>query len=101
MEDFGCKDFDPTQFKDFASFILTLSPFEFTTLGIIAAYFLTNTLNYAEQNSVGNWLEMVGQIILTMTAQESIKLPPNSKKYCDLVNKVKTLEKELNEIKKK
>ena len=32
-------------------------------------------LTVPEQNSVGNWLESVGQIILTINAQASINTP--------------------------
>ncbi len=53
-----------------SKFLSTLSPIEFTTLGCIIGVILTTSLTNNEQNSVGNFLELVGQVILTAQAQE-------------------------------
>lgn len=83
-------------FKNISSFILSLSPFEFVTVGTIVGYLLSINLTTAEQNSVGNWLELVGQIVLTFNAQGSNNLPPSPKEFIDLQNKVCDLEKILS-----
>ena len=100
MEDkFGCNDFDFSSVKDFASWILKLSPLEFTTLGTIIGYLISSVLTVQEQNSVGNWFELVGQIILTFNAQGSANIPPSASQYCSLVNQVINLQQQINELK--
>lgn len=100
MEDkFGCEDFDFSNIKDFGSWILNLSPFEFTTLGTIVGYLIASVLSIQEQNSVGNWFELVGQIILTFNAQGANNLPPSASQYCNLVNEVSKLQQQINELK--
>lgn len=37
--------------------------------GVVAAFLIAPTLNANEQNSLGNWLEEIGQILLTISAQ--------------------------------
>lgn len=91
-------DYNPQEVKNFASWIMTLSPFEFTTLGIIIGYALSLSLTIDEQNSLGNWLELVGQIILTFNAQGSANTSPSTDQFNALSNKVKELEKRLNKM---
>lgn len=54
----------------FSKFLSSLSPTEFTALGCVIGLIITSSLNNNEQNSVGNFLELVGQVILTAQAQE-------------------------------
>lgn len=89
-------NFNQEEIKNFASWILTLSPFEFTTLATITGYIISMSLTTAEQNSVGNWLELVGQIILTFNAQSAASQPPSAAQYCNLVKKVQELERKVN-----
>ena len=84
--------------KNMCSFILNLSPFEFTTTATILGYMLSLILTTSEQNSVGNWFELVGQILLTFNAQGSNELPPSPKQFIDLENKVKEIEKMLKQL---
>ena len=58
-------------------------------------------LTVSEQNSIGNWFELVGQIILTFNAQGSNQLPPSPKQYCDLEKLVYKLNNEINILKNK
>lgn len=81
--------------KNLSSFILSLSSFEFVTSGTIAGYLISTILTTQEQNSVGNWLELVGQIVLTFNAQGSANLPPSPKQFIDLEKRVKELESKL------
>ncbi len=90
---FNQNPFEQEEIKNFASWILTLSPFEFTTLATITGYLLSLSLTTAEQNSIGNWFELVGQIILTFNAQTEASTPPSAAQYCNLVKKVQELER--------
>lgn len=85
--------------KNLCSYILNLTPFEFTTSATIVGYIISILLTTAEQNSVGNWFELVGQIILTFNAQGTNSLPPSPKQYIDLVQKVNNLEKIIKKYK--
>lgn len=76
-------------FINFANLISELSPIEFTTLGVIVGYVLTVSLDVQTQNSLGNWFELVGQILLTASAQGSATL--TNEEYNNLVNDVKLL----------
>lgn len=93
-------DFNQQEIKNFASWLLSLSPFEFTTLGVIVGYILALSLTSDEQASVGNWFELVGQIMLTFNAQGSNDQSPSYSQYYDLVKKVNDLENQLNNLKK-
>ncbi len=64
-------------FKDFAKFITSLNPYEYAALSAIIGIIIAKGLTVPEQNSIGNWLESVGQIILTINAQASINNPNN------------------------
>ena len=79
--------------KNLTSIILKLSPFEFVTLGTIVGYILSVNLTINEQNSLGNWFELVGQIILTFNAQGSINIPTSALEFINLKKKVEELEK--------
>lgn len=57
----------------FSKFLDSLTPLEFTTLGCIIGIIIASSLNNNEQNSVGNFLELVGQVILTNQAQEVLR----------------------------
>ena len=88
---------DSNQFSDFASWLMSLSPFEFTTLGVIIAYIISCNLTLNEQNSIGNWFEMVGQIILTFNAQGSSQsFSVSESDYKDLKDKVNFLINKFN-----
>lgn len=82
--------------KNLSSFILSLSSFEFVTAGTLAGYIISSVLTTQEQNSVGNWLELVGQIVLTFNAQGSANLPPSPKQFIDLEKRVGEIERKIN-----
>lgn len=92
--------YNQEEIKNFASWILSLTPLEFTNLATITGYIIAMSLTTIEQNSIGNWLEMVGQIILTFNSQAAAQVPPSPAQYCNLVKKVQQLENKLNELNK-
>ena len=76
-------------FINFANLISSLSPIEFTTLGVITGYILTISLDVQAQNALGNWFELVGQVLLTASAQGSAT--PTNEEYNKLVSDVELL----------
>lgn len=71
---------------------MNLSPLEFTTLAVFSGYLISCNLTVDEQNSIGNWLELLGQIILTFNAQGANQQFSLSKtQYEDILNKINYL----------
>lgn len=76
-------------YNKLANLISNLTPFEFTTLGVIFGYFLSLSIPITELNSLGNWFELVGQILLTYSAQGTAT--PTNEQYNKLVEDVEML----------
>lgn len=76
-------------YNQLANLISNLTPFEFTTLGVIFGYFLSLSIPITELNSLGNWFELVGQILLTYSAQGTAT--PTNEQYNQLVKDVEML----------
>ena len=62
-----------------------------TALGTVLGFALTGGLTYAQQNSLGNWLELIGQILDTNASQGQL-LQAN-----DTSRRLDALERELTE----
>lgn len=90
--------FNDTEIKNFASFLSTLSPIEFASIGCIIGILLSSVLTSSEQNSIGNLLELIGQVILTAQAQSSTISP--SPTFKDLSAIKQELYNYINKIKK-
>lgn len=54
------------------SFPPNIDPHVFSLLAVGVAYALVGNYNANEQNSIGNWLELVGQYMLTHAAQQQL-----------------------------
>ena len=76
-------------YSTLANLLSKLTPFELTTLGVIFGYFLSISIPITELNSLGNWFELVGQILLTYSAQGTAT--PTNEEYNNLVNDVEML----------
>lgn len=76
-------------YNKLANLISNLTPFQFTTLGVIFGYFLSLSIPITELNSLGNWFELVGQILLTYSAQGTAT--PTNEQYNKLVEDVEML----------
>ena len=62
-----------------------INPNEFTLTAFIIGYILCQNLNTNEQNSLGNWFELLGQVLETTAAQNQL-LQNNSNKTTNNVN---------------
>ena len=49
--------------------LLSLNPFEYATLAYILGILLSEGLNYNEQSSLGNFYNLLGEVIQTIGAQ--------------------------------
>lgn len=63
------ENFINQDFTLFSKWLSSINSYEFALYGVLAAFLIAPTLNANEQNSLGNWLEEVGQILLTISAQ--------------------------------
>lgn len=75
------------------SYLDNLSPYEFSLLANVFAYVISIGLTPGQQNSIGNWFELVGQVLLTISAQASTT--PTVQEYNQLVNDVNELKNKL------
>ena len=67
-------EFDFNSFKNmscnnFIDHLLTLSPNELSLLGVAIGFLLTINTNANQQESLGNFFELIGQYLLTSSAQ--------------------------------
>ncbi len=67
-----------------------IPPEKFSLLACIVGALLSQNLNASEQNSLGNFVEAVGQAILTIAAQEQLQQSEdNNEQICEQVELIK------------
>lgn len=93
----------PNEFEDFKTTIQNFSkwldsipPYEYSLYGTILAYMIAPLLSTSAQNSFGNWLEQVGQILLTISAQASAT--PTCNEFNNLQNEINYLKQIINKL---
>lgn len=57
------------ELQNFADYLLQLSPEEITLLAFSLAYLTASPLTINQQNTIGNFVILFGQVFLTMNAQ--------------------------------
>ena len=83
--------------KSFSNWLDSIPPYEYSLTGVIIAYIIAPNLTNNAQNAFGNWLELVGQIILTISAQASAT--PETGQYNRLLAGVENLKAEIERLK--
>lgn len=56
--------------KEFSTFLLGLSPNEFTAFAFFMGYLLSQNMDGYSQQSTGNFFECLGQVMLTISSQQ-------------------------------
>lgn len=56
-------------FRSFSDWLFSLNPYEFSMIAVLMGVIISPTLTINQQNSLGNFLELLGQVILTINAQ--------------------------------
>ena len=59
-----------SNFNDFSDWIFSLSGLDFTIAATTIAILMSTKLNFNQQNSVGNFFFLIGQVLITMNAQD-------------------------------
>ncbi len=72
------EDFLNIDYQSFSRYLFSFSGNEFGIVGALVGYLLCQKLDIDEQNSLGNFLELVGQMILAIAAQNQVKQNDNN-----------------------
>lgn len=67
----------------FVDYLFSINPYELSLLANILGIILTMPLNANQQNTLGNFFELIGQQILTIQAQNA-NLTPNQNSEIDI-----------------
>ena len=72
----------------------------FTLSAIAIGYLLTNDLSPSEQNSIGNWFMLIGQVLCTNAAQQVLNNNTNNNSSPHIVNDINMniLKKTVNQM---
>ena len=82
-------------FSEFSKWLESLTPTEFATIASLTGLVIGQFLTQSEQNAIGNWLECVGQILLTM----GTKPYPNNITVDNINIQIEQLKKEIEHLK--
>lgn len=58
-------------FNSFSNWLFSLNPYEFSLIATVIAFAISPALTINQQNSLGNFFELLGQAILTINAQST------------------------------
>lgn len=89
------QDHDYKHFSQFSKWLESLSPTEFALIASLTGLTIGQFLTQPEQNAIGNWLECVGQVLLTMGTKPYPKTIPLD----DINDQLEKLKKEIEQIK--
>ena len=96
-----CKDFLSKDIVSFSDWLFSLNPYEFSFIAVVFGFVISPNLTVNQQNSLGNFLELTGQVILTINAQAT-----TLEQACNKTSSIKpeiesnNLEEEIVNIKK-
>lgn len=93
-------DFDEFRqtIQSFSDWLDQIPPYEYSLYATITGYIISLFLDTGAQNAFGNWLEQVGQIILTVSAQASAT--PTNDEYNALKAEIRNLRREIERLKR-
>lgn len=98
------QEYDYENFKDmscanFIDYLLTLSSNELALLAMGLGFLLSSNIDANKQNSLGNFLELIGQVLLTISAQ-NIELQPSYPSRQQLQQQINYLKAEIEKLKR-
>lgn len=92
------KQFKDMSCKSFIDYLLSIESNELTLLAIGLGYLLSYNIDYNKQNSLGNFLELMGQTLLTISAQNMVLDPSPTR--VELQQQINELKMEINRLKR-
>ena len=94
-------------YTSISEYIFGLSGNEYAVIGALLGIVIGSKLTINQQNSIGNFFELVGQTLLSISSQEYNRLNTqnNNSRYQDnnnndVANRLRKLEEELSKIKR-
>lgn len=95
------KNFINQDFDSFSDWLFSLNAYEFTLISTIIGFAISPSLTVNQQNSLGNFFELLGQVILTINAQ-NVTVKQRNTKNSGIKTEIEssTLEEEIIKIKK-
>lgn len=72
MDNMNYEQFKNMSCSSFIDYLLSLSGNELSLLAIGLGFLLSNNISTNKQNSLGNFLELMGQTLLTISAQNMV-----------------------------
>lgn len=101
MNDQCFENFINQDFETFSDWLFSLNAYEFTAIATLIGFIISPTLTLNQQNSLGNFFELLGQVILTINAQGTTLRQHRNEKpgIKEKLEKI-TLEEEIINIKK-
>ena len=95
----GLYEFGDISCNAFVDLLLSLNQYELTILGFAIGTLIAPSITVNQQNSLGNFFELIGQTLLTINAQ-AINLQPTAPSRQELYEKIKALEVELMNLRR-
>ncbi len=74
------EEFVNQDYNSLSSWLFSLNAYEFSLIGAAIGFAISPTLTINQQNSLGNFFELIGQVILTINAQSTTISQAKSKK---------------------
>lgn len=100
MNNNAYNEFANQDFKSLSAWLFSLNPYEFSLIASILGFAISTTLTVDQQNSLGNFMELLGQVILTINAQSStLQRKQNKHKNIKPIIESSNLEEEIIKIK--
>ncbi len=99
MDNEAFKKFVNQDFLGLSSWIDTLNPYEFSLIASIIGFIIAPPLSANEQNSLGNFFELIGQVLLAIAAQNITVQGANNTNNSQNSNNNTNLENEINKLK--
>lgn len=98
-QEFNYDSFKDMSCSNFFEYLLTLSSNELSLLAIGLGFLFSNNLTINQQNSLGNFFELMGQVLLTISAQ-SMELVPDHPTRFELQQQINNLKQEIEQLKR-
>lgn len=102
MNNKSLNDFLNIDFANFADFLSSISPLQLGAIGSLIGTLLCVPLNYEEQNVLGNFFELVGQVMLVVAAQnanlDNQKPANNSQALMDIQKQIDQLNRKIDDL---
>lgn len=96
------EQFMNVDYASLSDWIFSFSGYEYAVVGSLIGIIIASPLNLNQQNSIGNFFELIGQTILTINAQEinrrSGNTPNNIGNQQDTYYRINNLEQEIRRL---